>query len=402
MLNNVLIDVDMGLIFDTMFNGDENDPTLSSVNLFTLFGKNKDMIREQEDFAVKNSGFETFTPHTENGDVNVFSESSTVKGTIATSLFSGGCQFSFEAIRKAQARGRKGMTDLVALEMGYYANAKADKMNTYFAGNWSDGSGKIAQVAGAVSASVTVVLDNPGIKGNLRIGQKVNFYLGSTLEDTGVIADIRSETNTIKLAAAVTVTDNAFMYMDSTYNAMFDGLDSITGTTTFQSIDPTADGNSFWKTITKDGGAAAISFEMLDDLVDQIRVQGSGSTEPVDFLLFDRETKQKLKNLTESGRTWQNVVTIKGGVRLNSQIALEDRDVPYAINRFWTTPKTMALCTNSIKLYEFVPHTWYKDASDKILRTREQRFDVYATWYQWFNYGCKRRDCNGVLTNYTT
>lgn len=93
---------------------------------------------------------------------------------------------------------------------------------------FSDGTGKIAVVNGAVAAATTVVVDDSQ---NLRRGMIIDFFTGAALTDTGTIARVLTDGLTIEMAAVVTVADNDQIVRKDirtgATNKALTGLDSV-------------------------------------------------------------------------------------------------------------------------------------------------------------------------------
>ncbi len=83
---------------------------------------------------------------------------------------------------------------------------------------YGDGSGKLAQVAGAVASGATINVDNPGTR-LLRKNMGLAFFNGSTEEDAGTthrIGDVTSDTQfTLAANLGAGISDNAWIYRKS-------------------------------------------------------------------------------------------------------------------------------------------------------------------------------------------
>lgn len=154
---------------------------------------------------------------------------------------------------------------------------------------WGDGSGKLAEVDGAVTSNATVTLTSPQSTQYLRQGMVCDVIRtdGST-EDVsgdpnnpsgtpvGLIVDLNRGSNTVTFNAAVTVTDGAGVYL---YNdkgtGVFDGIQKLvddgTVSTTTMNIDTTAEGNSTFKSRCIDHDNQVISLRLIERMLNILR-----------------------------------------------------------------------------------------------------------------------------------
>lgn len=147
-------------------------------------------------------------------------------GLIQPKIIKQAVRFSGLAIEKARSAGEEAYAETLVyqLDAGIRDHHKEENQELF-----RDGSGVIAKVNGAVTASTDVVVDN-GIIAHFRIGMKLAFYNGSTMEATNIeVSDVDLATNTVVLASAQTLTDNDNIYRyidgvgDTFQNAPSDG-----------------------------------------------------------------------------------------------------------------------------------------------------------------------------------
>lgn len=90
-----------------------------------------------------------------------------------------------------------------------------------------DGTGRLAQVNGAVTAAATITVDNPGAQ-FLAPEMVIDIYNGSTLQaDSVTILTVNQSTGVITVSANVTVADNAYIYREDAKDSEMMGLHGI-------------------------------------------------------------------------------------------------------------------------------------------------------------------------------
>lgn len=152
-----------------------------------------------------------------------------------------------------------------------------------------DSTGKLAQVNGAVSGGTTITFDN-GVPSHLREGMYIEIYNGSTLQTPAPvkITDVSSafSSNQITVGTAVTVSDDAYIYREDTYQSTFadnielSGLplwtDDGTITTTYENISRST--YPIWKGLSINQSSASLSDDMLQQA--RSRLEHEGGVDP--------------------------------------------------------------------------------------------------------------------------
>jgi len=402
-LNGALLKLDFDIMLDYLYQPDSSDLSLPNIRIYPMFKREKAPTKgaDEKHFSVQTGGFESLLiPHAQGGNVNKRSDFSAKELTISASMFAGGFEVTQETEDIAKARGKDGIEQFVKSQTQRMMKAYDLDMDSYFANENSTGTGILAQVNGAVTASTSVIFNNPTYIGQFRVGQYIDIYNGATKQvDSIKIVDVNFNTNTLTMASAVTCADNAYIYKEDTKDAMFDGLFSIVNNTAFQGLNPATSGEAFWQAVTVDGGTAALSEAMIDDYIYQATNKGTGVAPRL--LMLNWNTQKKMKSLLLSDRVINDPVTVKNGFKIAQSIATNFGNIPYMTNRFWQTNTIMGLDTSAIHQFSFVPFTWKKTGGN-ILRPLPGKLDSEALFYVWFNFATDLRNVHSKLTNYTT
>ena len=135
----------------------------------------------------------------------------------------------FDNLTAACSKGAGAVKELVRSEVDNIEATISNRMNKQF---WGDGSGRLCQVAAAVSNSATVTVDSPifGIDSNdytapsllLEADLHVDIYdTSGNLEAEDVTISSISEggagTDTLTMSAALTCSNNAWVFLHDTY-----------------------------------------------------------------------------------------------------------------------------------------------------------------------------------------
>ena len=171
-----------------------------------------------------------------------------------------------------------------------YEEGMKDSAKELNAQLFRDGSGKVAQVNGAVSASASVTFDN-GVPTHFKRGMYVDMINGSAVKqiDSIEVTDVDISAGTITLASAQTCDDDSWIYRENTAdNAPTDGkeiaglplvTDDGTLLTTYQNISrstyPQYDG------ITIDASSVNISNDLLNRTKARMKVLGGKSPKKI-------------------------------------------------------------------------------------------------------------------------
>jgi hypothetical protein len=138
-------------------------------------------------------------------------------------------QLQFDGLATACAQGKGAVVDVLEQEIHAITMYMSNRLNKQF---WGDGSGRLAQLEAASSASTTVQIDGPlfGQDSNERTdpgqylveGQYVDIYDGSgnlEVEEVAIssLADDADGTGTLTMAEAVTASNNGYIFDHDTY-----------------------------------------------------------------------------------------------------------------------------------------------------------------------------------------
>ena len=169
---------------------------------------------------------------------------------------------------------------------------------------FGDGTGQLALVNGAVVASATVTVDNPGVQ-YFFPGMRVDIITaGGAVEASNAYVSSISETNgTITLSAAVNVSDNSIICKAGVKtNAPSDGKEMMglagisddgTISATFQGINRNT--YDIWKGTIVDAGGASFTTDLAQRCSDKVE-RRSGSV--VDVFVSHRNQRRSYLNLT--------------------------------------------------------------------------------------------------------
>lgn len=203
-------------------------------------------------------------------------------GLITPKIVKQAVRMSGLAIEKAKNTGEEAYAETITYQLDAGIRDHVKELNQE---SFRSGTGIIAVVNGAVSASTSVVFDN-GIATHFRIGMKLAFYNSSTLEATNrQVSDVDLSTNTITLDSTVTLTDNdnIYRYIDGVGDTKTDapaggkelsGLPLLTDdgtiTTTYENINRST--NPAFQGITLDFNSANLSDDALQRGIARVKV----------------------------------------------------------------------------------------------------------------------------------
>lgn len=263
---------------------------------------------------------------------------------------------SFDRYVMEQSRNKKGSwQQVVPTEMEGLVKDLAFTRNRIC---WGYGSGILALVNGAVSASTTVNVDAPGnvagsIMGNRFLfgdstsGMFVHFLNPSTfaIEDTAYVAAVAAAGTSITTDAAITCSDNAVIVLGQTptqnsYNkepeGILAGIDDGTYVATYHNLSRTTYPilKSFVST-----GVGALSLDAIQQNIDAVSIRVG---KMVDFFACEHAVRRAYLTLLEADRryTGADLMSPDGGTKAAKKPSgkaitygdipiLVDRDAPY-------------------------------------------------------------------------
>lgn len=163
-------------------------------------------------FGVNTEGDESFGYIAEDAALPEAYNETVLQAAITPVVFVG--QVKFTGLARAVSQ-RNEHAFLAAVQ--YHTDQKLRRMVAYKEGAlFRDGVGRLGLCAGAVGASATVTVDNPGVQW-FRPGMRLDFIdTGDTVDASAAIVDsVNWVTNQIVLTAAITTDDNSAIYFDS-------------------------------------------------------------------------------------------------------------------------------------------------------------------------------------------
>ncbi len=206
-----------------------------------------------------------------------------------------------------------------------------------------DGSGRLAQVNGAVSGGTTITIDHPNYDDPtifLEEGMRIEIYNGTTKEaptsGSLEITAVDPDNKQITVSQAVTVSDNAWIYVEGdvgVYNSAlvskeFMGLLGIVDNdvppleSDFQGINPTT--YKWWKAHVEDPGAlTSLSLSLIQQTLDNAMKKGTGKL----YLAFCDpalrrsyvallEAKQEITQPIVSQAGWSGLAYVSNGRKI--------------------------------------------------------------------------------------
>lgn len=310
---------------------------------------------------------------------------------------------------------------VVESEVKGAAKDMARRRNRIFNG---DGSGRLCQLAAAVSSSTTVSavdLDGMAVDSDtiastdfaptkhLNVGQRVAFVTsGGTVEDDGVIATIASATS-FTVASAVTASDNSYVVeisregstatADSGFQNEPMGLAGIfsdgnpsDGVTGFQGVDATAAGNEWHQANVLDNSGVArdLTEPLLQSALSTAIEVGEAN---VGALYSGFGMADTYSNLLLSDKRFVNTTELKGG-----STAISFSNIPWIVDRDCYTNRVLFMDFDNIRLYVLSDPKWMSYDGNRFSRLADK--DGYqATLLCRETLGADVRDKCTILTD---
>lgn len=209
-----------------------------------------------------------------------------VQGVVLPKIATHTIRFSGLSLEIAEG-GEESMADNVTFQVDEGIKDFAKMRNAAF---FRDGTGKLAQVNGAVSSSTSVVVNN-GVLTHLRVGMFIDaINSGGTKQISGIeILDVDIATSTITLASAQSCDDDCWIYREGTAdNAPTDGkeiaglkliTDDGTVLTIFEGINRTT--YPKFQGLQLAAAGANVSDDILQRADSRVLIQGNRKTTDV-------------------------------------------------------------------------------------------------------------------------
>jgi hypothetical protein len=327
----------------------------------------------------------------------------------------------FDGLAMACSKGdRMAIANIVEYETRGKQIAMANKLNQMY---WGDGSGRLAQVVGAVSNSTTVIVDGPthGQDANYRtnpaqylfLNQYVDVYstagaLECEEKQITAMTDNGDGTNTLTFSAAVTLSNNSYLFDHDTYAAAHAagtgvpmGLEGILGTSDpyigitqvyFQGVQRST--HPWAKTQSISNSSAAWDPENTMRLINECEKWGR-----IDFLITNEVIWRKIWLVMGGGDITQKETMKWEGVEGLAFYAGRKGKIP--IIKDIDCPDNLIAAVDASALATYSPGgnglTWIK--GDKGILTQVAGKDEFSAQMKWYyNFGCENPQALGELT----
>jgi hypothetical protein len=335
-----------------------------------------------------------------------------------------GDTMQFDGLTQAVSKGKGAVVDIVETEVKGKAIAGANKLNKQF---WGDGSGRLAQVVGAVSNSTSVIVDGPlfGQDANFRTNpanylfqkQLVDIYTtAGVLEEEDVeissILDNEDGTATLTMSTAVTCSNNAYIFDTDTYSIADGagvgvpmGLSGILGTSDiyngitaghFQNVDRAAAAGWWARTQSLSASSNPVSDAYILRLLMECEKNGGRTKALITNEPIYRAWYQIMKTdntLTNEKALWQGTtgMTFYGG-HAGAIPIIYDSDCP--------DNKIVAMDEDVLEVHAPTTHGMQWIPGDSGILTKVHGKDEWSAELMWYyNFVCTNPQALGQLTS---
>ena len=330
-------------------------------------------------------------------------------------------QLQFDGLALATGKGKGAIMDVLEAELKGFAIQVANKMNRQYHG---DGSGRLAQVVGAVSNSTTVVVDGPlfGQDANKRTnpaqyideGMECDFYsTAGVLEDDKnsiySITDNLDGTATLVMDRALTCTNNAYIFDHDTYassqqagvgvpmglNGIISTADPYVGITqvSFQGVD--RDTKTWNRAINVSCSSQPISDDKLLELVQTQELYGH-----VSVLLMNQIIWRAYAKILKSEGITTNETSLWGGFEGITFYGGRKGKIPMVYDT--DTPDNLVYSIDDSHISIYAPSagglTWIPGDSG-ILERVQGKDESVASMVFYYNMGCDKPQSQGYLSS---
>jgi len=295
---------------------------------------------------------------------------------------------------------KNAIVDIVDFEMQAAEESLQKELNFQLA--YGDGSGKRAQVDGAVSSSDTVTVNNPDGRPGvdfIYVGMYVDIHNGSTYQVTSkkVIA-VNASANTFQLESAVSCDDGAWVYRTGSKDLCMMGIPGIVlNSGVLQSIDPST--YTWWKSFAKDMSAKwsttdGLFLDAIQEMIDTIHYGANGTTNLIyAWPLFQRQYRYAM----EAKRRIVNTLDFKEG-RKGLAYVTEDGEIAILSDNYLPWAKVFFLDTKSLSIRTLKGIHW-EEKDGAVLRFLERK-DVFTAWLKLYaELATVSRNSNGYWYN---
>jgi hypothetical protein len=278
---------------------------------------------------------------------------------------------------------------------------------------WGYGSGILALVNGAISASTTVTVDAPGnvagsvmgnryLYGDASSGMYVAFLDGSNnVEATRTIVGVAANGNSVTVDSAVTLTDNdkIVIAQSETQNSLnlepegiLAGIDDSTYVATYHGLS-----RSTYPLLSSyvTTGVGALSLDAIQQPIDAVSIRVGAQ---IDFFAAEHAVRRSYLALLETDRryTGANLMAPDGGTKAAKKPTGKNityGDIPFVIDRDCPYRMLFGINKGSWTRYVEDDGSWADDEGHVLKWVNE--FDQYtAFFYIYDNFHCQTPNKN--------
>jgi hypothetical protein len=330
-------------------------------------------------------------------------------------------QLQFDGLALACSKGKGAVMDLLKAETKGIMIHIANKLNRQF---WGDGSGRLATLNAASSASTSVSVDHSFFGKDSAEYTDPSTYLDEGMDcdiyssagvleaeevELSTIVDDADGTGTLTMAENVTASDNAEIFDHDTYAASRAagtgvpmGLMGIVATTdpyvgitqvTFQGVD--RDTNTWAQAYTEDMGSVAVTNAKMMKVCHKVEKYGR-----VDVILTNGIIWRSYYEILEADKTLPNEKAMWGGVTGLTFYGGRSGGIPVIWDDDCPDNRMFFLDTDYLQVYAPTQDglTWLPGDSGILTRVQgADEFTASLVWY--YNFGCERPKAEGVLYN---
>ena len=269
-------------------------------------------------------------------------------------------------------------------------NAEMDGLLTSAKTNFSrmlygDGTGKLATVSSAVSASTSVTVDSAKL---LKPGMKIDIVSGTT-HVNGTISSISN--NTLTMAAAVTVAANSVITMYGAYNNEIFGLETFFSLP--NNLYGVATAGKAWMKPYIGTSTSAISDVKIQTGIDSAEEKSGGH---IDFITCSYGVRRAYQDYLESTKRNVNPVELEGGFK-----AISYAGIPVVADKFCPSGTMYLLDTKLFDMHQLCDWRWIESENGSVLKQLSNKAAYSATLVKYANLICDLPCGQAKLTGIT-
>lgn len=270
---------------------------------------------------------------------------------------------------RASENNQGAVVNLLNAEMeGLLATAKQNFSRMLY----GDGSGRIAKITKAASASTTVTVD--GVK-YIKVGFPVDVVSSGKVTTTKVTA---IDGNNVTFANAVTVADGDIITLAGSYNNEIFGIETIFGAPETLYGVSTA-GKGWMKPYVKDS-VGEISDIKIQTAIDAAEEASGGK---IDFITCSYGVRRAYQSYLELTKRNINPVELEGGFKTISYAG-----IPVVADRFCGEGNMYVLDTKLFEMHQLCDWRWLEGESGNVLKQLANKAAYKATLVKYANLIC--------------